>query len=295
MNLNIPENIIYGRKILLVGIGGGFDVFGGIPLANTLGLNRFVFANYNRNCKEMLLNHSDLREGKLHEFLKKEEAWADVDVYALPRVGVKHMVQCLETIVKEREIDGILAVDGGVDSLMHGDEEGAGTILEDSIVLAALNQLPIKEKTLACVGFGTEVEEGVCHKLVLDNINELIRENAFYGSCSLTKKMECFDFYKKACEYVWGDGNQSHVQTRVIESVLGEHLYDNIEANVANAVEASFNPSFLTSTYLFFDLATVAGKNKLIPYLNNTWTHTDAFMMLRQCVDKFSRRGRQPM
>lgn len=46
-----------------------------------------------------------------------------------------------EALVKKLNLDTIITVDGGTDSLMTGDECGLGTPTEDMSTICALNQI----------------------------------------------------------------------------------------------------------------------------------------------------------
>src|SRR5262249_12560571 len=121
-------------------------------------------------------------------------------------------------------VDAVILVDGGVDSLMRGDEAWAGTLVGDAISLAAIAKLSDRTKLLACLGFGTEVEEMVAHHHTLENIAALVQENAFLGACALIPQMEAFQFYENAVQYVWTqhDQQKGHIHSRIIPAVRGE-------------------------------------------------------------------------
>lgn len=56
--------------------------------------------------------------------------------------------------MKHLGIDGIILIDGGVDSLMRGDEPEPGTMFEDSLsLLAVSDQKNIRVRLIACLGF----------------------------------------------------------------------------------------------------------------------------------------------
>src|SRR6185503_14425123 len=105
-------------------------------------------------------------EGYLAQWFT-EEFHEDVIIWMFAKTGVKPLITSYQTLVKKFGIDAIILVDGGGDSLMRGDENGAGSLLEDSISLAAVSALDVHVKILSCIGFGTEVEDGVCHGLAL--------------------------------------------------------------------------------------------------------------------------------
>ena len=195
MKLNLPIEF-ENRRILLAGAGGGSDVLGALPLAY----------EWQRTCKVVLANFSarvegfDVRpaipadhpEGKLAEAL-------GTPVYVFGKAGFKTLQAGYEKVVKEHGIDTIILLDGGVDSLMRGDEEGCGSVFQDTLSLGVVDSLNVPQKILACVGFGTETENGVCHYRALENIAALTKDGGFLGACALTENMEAFRHYEDVC------------------------------------------------------------------------------------------------
>ncbi|MDQ7037291.1 MAG: DUF1152 domain-containing protein [Anaerolineae bacterium] len=110
--------------------------------------------------------------------------------------AVETLKAAYKHLVKKFNIDTLILVDGGVDSLMRGNEQAPGSLLEDTISLIAIEDLDVPTKILATIGFGTEVEEGVCHHHALENMAALTKARAFYGSCSLLPQMIGFDKFE---------------------------------------------------------------------------------------------------
>jgi len=299
--MNIPNCFEDSTNILFAGVGGGFDIFGAIPIAVTLRENpkyNFVFSNYNGNATKFTCTESIYPESKLIEVIDNQFAPGEprIPIYSLPKVGVKAYEKMYAEIIKNHNIDTIVAIDGGVDSLMRGDEDGAGTILEDFVNLIALDQMKLKS-ILVCSGFGTEMEEEICHHHVLENIAQLISQNAFLGSCSLVKDSEAYKYYKHICELVWIHGRKSHIHSKVLSASMGlfgdKNYYSGVEANVMGSQGNKNYLSPLMSIYWFFNLAGVMKNNLLYSRLLNTNTKTDALMMFRQSIDEIVRRPRK--
>lgn len=292
--MNIPDCFSNAKRILFAGVGGGFDIFTALPLWVKLEGKEFVFSNYNGHVKKLTTPPESYPEERLNALLLKNKF--EIPFYVLPKVGVKSYLTMYKEIVKTHNIDTVVAVDGGVDSLMHGDEDGAGTILEDFANLIALDQIEC-DKFLVCAGFGSELEEDVCHHHVLENIAQLCENGGFLGSCSLLNGSKEFEVYKDICDWVWADGRKSHVQTKVISAAVGvfgaKSLYDNVEANVFDNVGSKNYISPLTSMYWFFDLHKVMQKNVLYDTLNKTATSTDLLMAYRQSIDAVKKRPRK--
>lgn len=272
------------KKVLFVGMGGGFDVYGCLPLLPYYPETDFIFANLNAEIPEVRRHPGDhplSPEGKLADFLSPRDAV----VYAFPRTGVRPLRKTLETIVADHAVDCVVLIDGGVDSLMTGDEAGAGTILEDTVTMAAARMLPAK-KYLACLGFGTETEEGLCHHYALEKIAEITAAGGFLGTHQLLKGDVGFEYYRSACDSAWADGSRkSHVHTKVISAVEGnfgrDNRYEGVDPRLVNPLDVNYiNP--LMSLMWFFDLQKVAERNIYVRAMEHTSTNTDAFMVYRQ-------------
>jgi len=295
MQLNLPilDHLSSSRNILIAGAGGGFDVFAGLPLYFTLrSLGKSVhLANYsfvNLQIMKMLSEPEVLLdnlvfgvrgpgrvpvyfpEGYLAQWFQ-EVRGEDVPVWTLASTGVAPMARAYEKLTEHLGIDAVILVDGGVDSLMRGDEAWPGSLIEDTISLAAIERLDVPVKILSCLGFGTEVEEGVCHHHALENMAALAKEGAFWGSCALTPQMEAFQLYEAAARYVWEQPNhlKSHISTRIIPAVHGEfgnhHMYDDDRKQTVFL-------SALMSLYWFFDAAAVIRRSLFIHSLRATET-----------------------
>jgi hypothetical protein len=316
MKLNLPilDSLRNSRNILIAGAGGGFDVFSGLPLyfalremGKSVHLANYSFSEFAIvqavSQPQVLIDglllgaHGAIQinlpyypEGYLVRWFR-EARGEDVTVWMFARTGVAPLIQGYSRLVKHLNIDAIVLVDGGVDSIMRGDEVGSGTLVEDSITLAAVDEIDVPVKLLACIGFGTEVEEAVCHYNALENIAALAKAGGFLGSCALTPQMEVFQLFESACRYVWEQPNhqKSHISTRIIPAVKGEfgnyHLYSSDYSSVF------ISP--LMSLYWFFDARTVIARNLLIPRISSTITTTQAIMICAALKQEVLQRPRR--
>lgn len=286
--LNIPfdivetvENVEKRMNIMFIGVGGGYDIFGAIPLAESL-YGNLVFVNSSTS-KEFLFQES--QPDNFPEGILPENGYKS---YSVGRHGVQLVKDAYLTIAKKHDIDIIIAVDGGVDSLMRGDEEDSGTILEDFIALAAISELDVPVKFLACLGFGTETEERLNHYRVLENMAAIIKDGGFIGSCSMTKDMQCYQIYMDLCHAAFETTRKSHIHSKVISAVEGEfgdfHLFSDVDANIHGEANKVFFISPLSSIYWFFDLDTVVESNLIIEKLKASKTFSDAFSLFRGCA-----------
>lgn len=301
MDLNLPILHLLQDKqnILIAGAGGGFDIFAGLPLYFTLReMGKTVhLANYSFSrldivshyCKVIPIipdlmiaatsgvpqsfNAGYYPEGYLSRWFK-ETRNEDVPIWMFAKIGPQPLRILYKQLVDHLEIDALILVDGGVDSLMIGDEEGAGTLLEDTISLTATRTLDVPLKILACVGFGAELE--VCHHNALSNMASLIKAGAFYGACALTPQMQVYQDYVAANRYVWEQPahHKSQINMRIVSATNGEfgnhHLYDDYRP-----AEVCVTP--LMSLYWFFDANQVVARSLLYPEIEETNTIEEAY------------------
>lgn len=317
MQLNLPilHLLDHCQTILIAGAGGGFDVFAGLPLyftlrdaGKTVHLANFSFTEFSIakliDTPHLLVDglvigaRGQIRrpfpyypEGYLAEWFREMHD-ENVTVWMFPRGGVVPLIAGYEALLAHLGgVDAILLVDGGVDSIMRGDEMGAGTLLEDTLSLAAVDALPVKVKLLACIGFGTEVEEAVCHYNALENMANLAREGAFYGACALTPQMPAFTFYKEACLYVWDkpDHHKSHISTRIIPAVHG--LFGDVDIYATSTTPVLLSP--LMSLYWFFNATSVVRRSLIAPIVRPTLTMDEAFRLTAEKRTQFTTRPRR--
>jgi hypothetical protein len=280
------------QNILIAGAGGGFDVFCGLPLYFSLkaqGKN-VVLANLSftnlpntsatqvhpfcwkiKATNQVLNGYNYFPEKYLAEwFLTQGQI---IDIYAFEKTGVNQLKKSFDFIQEKHNIDAVILIDGGTDSILRGNEEELGTPTEDCLSLAAAYRSKIKNKFLVCLGFGVDDYHGVSHYLFLENVSNLIQTGGFLGSFHLLKEMEEFEKYRDAVNY----SNQrmklhpSIVSNSITSSVEG-HYGDFHQTASTKGSELWINP--LMGIYWCFDLKAVI-KN-LLYYenirLSNTYT-----------------------
>lgn len=290
--INIPisilEKINQSSGVLIVGIGSDYDFLSALPIYFTLeqlGKNVHL-ANYtptafnqiNAFSQPVILNNlifganatvnehvENYAEGYLSHWFK-EKTGEDVIIWMLNRVGANYLQASYQKLISHLGVDTIITVEAGTKSIMMGNEEGCGNIVDSTINLAALKRINIKNKFHASIGFSSEIEDGVCNFSVLENIALLDKMEAFYGSCSLTNKMKSFKLYEEACNYIWNmPGHiKSKVNSRVIISLDGE------VGNKSMFEEFSSPDVFISplmSQYWFFETDALIYNNELIQHV----------------------------
>ncbi|PXX58699.1 hypothetical protein DFR70_11334 [Nocardia tenerifensis] len=274
-------------SVLIAGAGGGFDVYGGLPLAVALeGLGKKVhLAN---------LSFSDLRRTPLEDWLAPGVAAVDPDtvgnddyfperslarwlattgrepvVYAFPQSGVRPLRTAYRTLVEHLDIDAVVLVDGGTDILLRGDEAGLGTPQEDMTSLAAVAGLHGISRLVVSIGFGVDAYHGVCHAHVLENLAALQRQNAFLGALSIPFDSPEGAAYFAAVVHSLAETplRPSIVQSQIASALRGE--FGDVHAtDRTGGTELFVNP--LMAMYLAVDLPALARTVEYLPLLEPT-------------------------
>src|SRR5215208_6767246 len=206
-NLPILDHLADSHSILITGIGGGFDLFCGLPLYFHLRERGYQvhLANYSfsdiqsftggirltdtlvgvtADYQRLVVYFPELYLAQWFQTTRQEAC----PIWAFHKTGVQPLHANYQRLIEHLQIDTILLIDGGIDSLARGSEAEPGTFIEDSVSMAALVELPPTiTRILACIGFGAERE--ITHSHILENIADLTRHGAFWGACALTQAM----------------------------------------------------------------------------------------------------------
>jgi Protein of unknown function (DUF1152) len=316
MLLNIPifSELANCENLLIAGMGGGFDIFCGLPiyfelknhnpdqtihLAN-LSLSKIAFSEAAN--LENLTHLSDTLVG-VHANTEnlgfyfpelylcqwfQETYHQEIIIWCFKVTGVQTLLKDYRLLIKHLSIDGILLLDGGVDSLVKGNETKIGTVVEDAISLGVMSELKeIKFKVMACVGFGAERDMN--YEQIWENIANLMEKEGCLGSCSLLKQMNVYQQYEQAVFYVQNQINQdpSVINSSIISAVQGHYGdYHLTEKTTGSQLEIS--P--LMSIYWFFDIQSVINNNLFLPEIINTQTFIE---VMRKIIEFFSKTPRR--
>lgn len=264
------------KRILIAGAGGGFDVFAGLPLAHAL---------WNRGQKAFLANlsfaavtASDANnpvpvlyevtprtsplpyfpERSLAQFLHSQKLPSTIWTFA--RSGPAQVLEGYRWLAEELDLDAVVLVDGGTDILMFGDEQGLGTPIEDMTSLAAIGQLRIAHRHVACLGFGIDAYHGVSHAHVLENIATLERDGAYHGTFSVPRFSLEGDLYLRAVAAAAHDhpGAESIVNGSIAAAMEGRFGDVRFTERTTDS-ELFINP--LMALYFTFDLMGLCHRN----------------------------------
>jgi hypothetical protein len=313
MQLNLPifDRLAACQNILIAGMGGGFDIFCGLPIYFALQERgqRAHQANQTFAITESVQGPARLSpalvgvsaaqpaplplaavgawladpqaaiaaaqggpalyfpEYYLSQWFQQQRG-EDVTIWCFDKTGVRPLIDGYRRLIDHLAIDGIVLIDGGVDSLVFGDEAEAGTFIEDSISLAALAALDdVPVRILGCAGLGAEQDIAYAH--ILENIAALATSGDFLGACSLVRQMPAYQAYEEALLFVQGQPLQdpSVINSSIVSAVRGQHG----DYHLTNRTQGSalwISP--LMALYWFFELPAVAARNQLLAQVSAT-------------------------
>lgn len=297
--LKLPffSKIEKSQIILLAGAGGGFDIFCGLPLyfgllaqGKTVHLANLSFSvlppvSENRITPALLKVtektwqvYDYFPEKHLSRWLS-EKLEKEIPIYCFERVGVKPIQEAYAALVNDLEIDTLILIDGGTDSLMFGDEIGLGTPHEDITSIVAASEVSAEQKMLVCLGFGVDYFHGVCHAHFLENVAKITKNGGYLGAFSLIEEMEEVSFYRQAVEAVYEtmSPHVSIVSSSILSALAGN--YGNYHATQRTQDSKLWiNP--LMSMYWCFELEKIAEQIIYREEMKETVNFTDVGLVI---------------
>ncbi|MEZ0386612.1 MAG: DUF1152 domain-containing protein, partial [Verrucomicrobium sp.] len=281
------EELADCQSILLAGAGGGYDVYSGLPLyfalraiGKTVHLANLSFATLpeGRNSRltpacvavtaDTPCGGSYFPELRLAEWFRQERG-EEQTVYAFPQTGVAPLIEAYRHLQGRLNLDAVILVDGGTDSLMKGDEVGLGTPEEDIASIAAVHSLVGCKKLLACIGFGVDTFHGVCHAQFLEAVAELTRIGAFLGVSTVLPNTHGAAEFLSAVNHA--NQNTVHRQSIVANSIASAvegHFGNSHRTRRTEGSELWISP--LMPMYWAFQLEPVARRNLYLDSLRET-------------------------
>lgn len=280
------------KRILIAGMGGGFDVFCGLPLyfalredGREVTLANLSFTSFSTFTPHFLtsaliqvtpehnIEHGEyFPEYYLSRWLATQGEPSTV--YAIKKQGVRPVLAAYKALQKHLKLDTIILVDGGTDALMRGDEADLGTPHEDAVSLTAVSELQGVKSYMVSLGFGIDAFHGVSHWNVLEATAELARAGAYLGSFSLTPEMRPVQLYQDACEAVFEQMPRyiSIVNASILSAIAGQYG-DHHSTERTRGSELWINP--LMSQYWCYKLGAVAARLQYREALLGTLSMSD--------------------
>ncbi|WP_415879092.1 DUF1152 domain-containing protein [Methylomonas sp. TEB] len=297
MNIPFFDALVNGQRFLIAGVGGGFDIVSGVPIylyLRRLG-KQVTMANLSftelglTNCEEIcpgafLVNKqsADLPyfpERYILEWLSSRGE--ESAMYAFSNeIGVLPLRSAYAEIVERHQIDTLVLVDGGTDSLIFGDEPGIGTVVEDACSMIAASGVAVKQSLMAMVGFGIDHFHDVNHHACLENIATLIKDDGYLGAFSLTKDMYEGRGFLELVDYLNQNMRVRHsIVTNSVASAIKGEFGDHQVTSRTSGSELFINP--LMSLYWTFSLSAVVRRMGFAEKIENTTEMDEVAKLIR--------------
>lgn len=284
------------QRILLMGAGGGFDIYSGVPLyeylrgrGHQVWLGSLSFSELPtpdglrpRYDYVKVLPDTDGDDDYFPERYLSQwyaERGQVVPVYSFCGSGARTILNVYSRLKKDLDFEAMVLVDGGTDSLMRGDEPSLGSPAEDVASIAAASLLEGVETYLVNLGFGVDYHHEVCHVYVLEAIADLTKSGDFLGAFSLISGMPEFDAFCEVTDYA--NQRMSDRASIVASSILaaGKGEFGNYHhTERVKEQELFINP--LMSMYWCFKLQGVAQRCLYLDYIVDTHSRMDVHRAL---------------
>eukprot|EP01127_Copromyxa_protea_P017470 TRINITY_DN531_c0_g1_i2.p1 TRINITY_DN531_c0_g1~~TRINITY_DN531_c0_g1_i2.p1 ORF type:complete len:347 (-),score=44.36 TRINITY_DN531_c0_g1_i2:236-1276(-) len=153
-----------------------------------------------------------------------------VYAYYARAFSVQSLTRLYKQFIQEHDIDTIVVIDGGSDSLMKGDESGLGDPIEDCVSVTTASLLSaadgIRHKLLLSVGFGMDRFNNVSDNDSLRAVAEITALGGFLGSVSIEPSSPCFKFYKECIDHIYeGQSFRSVMASGLVAAIEGDFGY----------------------------------------------------------------------
>ena len=292
------------KTVLLMGCGGGFDFVHSalllpflrahgkrvVILSHSFGSTagivnaEVVFSEptlHRGTCEAKLVTGSSEQRADyapelgLCSFL--DETWVDDAPHSIYASNarlfcVPMLLRLLRQLVAAHNVDTVVAIDGGSDSLMTGDEYGLGDPIEDCVSVTAVAALSAAEgvhrKLLVSCGFGMDRFNNVSDADGLRAIAELTTVNGFLGSVSIEPSSESFTFYRAALEHINARATfRSVMSLGIVAAIEGKFGYTVPPSLQTRVQEGHLYLWPLTGMLFAFDPQKVVERSLLAPLL----------------------------
>lgn len=291
------------KSILIAGAGGGFDIFAGLPLyfalqdkgvevhlANlsfSFGYGEITGKYLTKDLVEVNArskgNEYYFPEGYLSRWFARKRV--EQSLYCLRPAGPQTLLVGYRTLQKLLKFDTIVLVDGGIDSILRGDEKRIGTPVEDMSSISAVSQLEVERKFVTCLGFGAETD--VSHAHALETISKLIEDNAYLGALALTTEMPEVKRFMEAVHFVFDEmrGYESVICSSVVAALEGKHG-DHHQTRRTIGSKLWINP--LMQLYWFFRLEGIVRNVPYLPQISDAETLDQVRAVIKQHRDRIT-------
>jgi len=151
-----------------------------------------------------------------------------VYAYYARHYTVPMLTELYQGWITEHQVDAVVLIDGGSDSLMAGDECGLGDPIQDCVSVVTVSELKgVKARILISVGFGCDRFNNVADASSLRAVAELSKTGGFLGSVSLEPSSVGFQFYSDCIDFLQRRAAfRSVIANSIVAAGQGTYGYD---------------------------------------------------------------------
>jgi hypothetical protein len=288
--LNLPHSMLTALEgkntILVLGVSGGLDIFAGMPLYYSLtkfgkkihlaNITHTDFKTINEFADPIILApglyganfkiktpSTNYVEGYLSQFFKAS-ANQDVVVWMFERTTVPMMKKACERLIEHLKLDAIILVDGGVDSIMTGKEDGVThNFVDNVLILKIFQEMPeLNGKVFSVACYDNTID-------ISKNLSLLSLQGGFYGGCYLLSFMKSYQILKMAYNYIKNNNDVLSVD-RIIK--ITESDFEDDEEKIS------------PMQYLFFNTEALIYNNIVIPQMLEDMSYYDIVQIIAPII-----------
>lgn len=295
--LNIPIPVVMqlqkSKNTLILGMSGG-GVFTGLPIYLTLEkmgikshLASFTHANWAEipTCTEIIpmapgcvgvtgnivKTSVNMPEMYLSNWFKDVKS-QDVPIWTFKRdQSIKEYSDSLNVLVKHLGIDTILLVDGGVDSIMTGNEHKevlTKNFINSSLVLKSLENIGV-DLISVCYNNGDKNS-----KIINKTLYNLSIQGGFYGGCFILNYMKSYEEFRLFYDYYISNGFDIPESIKLLNNNMGFNYEEHTDNNSQTQL-------------LFFNSLALIYNNNAIKNLMGDESYYDAIQKIAPYVNKY--------
>lgn len=223
------------KKILLAGCGGGYDVFGVIPLYlkfkndNTIFISSLSFTSMDTltacDCVSKINDNLYVVDANLNkiyqDFIYFPEYYLsrelNVNVYIIIVDSTIDQIRNAYMSISS-EFDEIYLVDAGCDSLLSGKESELASYVEDMMNLKAIETISCPHKYVCAIGLNCDCGHGVVEVELIDRLAYLRDTNIIVGQRAWSLNDLDIKMYVEIC-------SKSNLTNTIVHSLVIARLY----------------------------------------------------------------------
>ena len=210
-----------------------------------------------------------------------DEAPHGVYAYNARDFNVSTLSAFYAELVRNHDIDTIILIDGGSDSLVTGDEADLGDPIEDLTSVSAVSHLEgVPRKMLVSAGLGIDRYNGVSDAASLRAVAELTRDGGFLGALAIEPGGVAHDFYRDCVEFIYGQQQFRSAATGfILSAVEGYYGSDDIPPPLSRKLtrgDAFFIWPLMAQLFAF-DVEAVARRSLIPAWIEAARDQTEAY------------------